>query len=73
MRERVTMSFSMAPLLMHSPDLPSSIRDELRAAYAAQPAQRADHLVAAARIIHAELDLECGDARELVGLPPGGC
>lgn len=67
------MSFSMAPLLMHSPDLPSSLRDALRAAYTAQPAQRTGHLVAAARIIHAELDLACHDARELVGLPPGGC
>ena len=69
----MSMSFSMAPLLMHSPDLPSTVRDELRAAFAAVPAQRTTHLVAAARMIHAELDLECRDARELVGLPAGGC
>jgi hypothetical protein len=67
------MSFSMAPLLMSSPDLPAAVRDELRAAFAAQPTQRDGHLVTAARLIHAELDLECRDARELVGLPPGGC
>lgn len=63
---------SMAPLLMHSPDLPSSLRDELRAAFA-QPERRDDHLTAAARIMRDQLDLSCGDARELVGLPPGGC
>jgi hypothetical protein len=67
------MSFSMAPLLMYSPDLPAPIRDELRAAYAVEPAQRDGHLAAAARLIHAELAVECGDARELVGLPAGGC
>ena len=67
------MSFSMAPLLMHSPDLPSALRDELRAAYAVEPAHRDAHLVTAARMIHAELDVECRDARELVGLPAGCC
>ena len=66
------MSLSMAPLLMHSPDLPSALRDELRAAFS-EPARRDDHLIAAARIMRDELSLSCGDARELVGLPSGGC
>ena len=67
------MSFSIAPLLLHLPDLPSAVHDELRAAYAKSPGQRDGHLMEAARIIHAELDLECRDARELVGLPAGDC
>ena len=67
-----SLMLSMAALLMHSPDLPSSVRDELRAAFA-EPARRDDHLVTAARIMHDQLDVSCGDARELVGLPAGGC
>jgi hypothetical protein len=67
------MSFSLAPLLIHSPDLPTAVRDELRAAYAKSPGQRDGHLMTAARIIHTELELECRDARELVGLPTGDC
>jgi hypothetical protein len=67
------MSFSMAPLLMHSPDLPAPIRDELRAAYALAPGQRAGHLATAACLMHAALAVDCPDALELVGLPPGGC
>jgi hypothetical protein len=67
------MRFSVAPLLMHSPDIPASVRDQLRAAYQDDQERRDEHLAAAARLIHEELALECGDARELVGLPPGGC
>lgn len=67
------MGFSIAPLLSHDADLSLAIRDELRAALVAEPARRDDHLVAAARLMHAELAIGCGDARELVGLPSGGC
>ena len=67
------MSFSLAPLLVHNPDLPSSVRDELRAALTTEPSQRDVHLIAAARILNQELALDCSDARELVGLPAGGC
>jgi len=66
-------AFSLAPLLMHMPDVPVSVRDALRAAYGAEPDGRTAHLVAAARIIHTELAIECRDARELVGLPAGSC
>ena len=67
------MSFSMAPLLMHDTDLPAAIREQLRAAYL-EPERRDDHLVTAARLMHQELELECSDARELVGLPAAcGC
>jgi len=67
------MSFSMAPLLLHSPDIPARVRDALRAASASTPERRGPHLVTAARLIYEELAVECADARELVGLPPGGC
>jgi hypothetical protein len=64
----------MVPLLMHSPDIPEQVREQLRAAYLAGPDQRAEQLYSAARSIHEELDVECEDARELVGLPPApGC
>lgn len=67
-----TMRFSMAPLLMHSPDVPVGVRDALVAAYAAEPEHRADRLEAAARLLHRETDLACDDVRELIGIP-GGC
>ena len=68
-------TFSMAPLLMHSPDLPHTVREELRAALAMEPMQprRDEHLAAAARLLNEELAIDCSDARELVGLPAGDC
>ena len=66
------MSFSMAPLLLHSADLPNDVRERLQAAMV-EPAQRDEHLVAAARMMHHQLALECSDALELVGLPAGRC
>ena len=65
------MSLSMAPLLMHSPDVPATVRAELQAAYA-QPEQRQEHLVRAARTLYETLPLDCADALELVGLPTDG-
>jgi hypothetical protein len=67
------MSLSVAPLLLHSEPVPAAARRALRAAHAAPPDQRRPHLEAAARIMHHELDLDCSDARELVGLPAGTC
>lgn len=66
------MSFSMAPMLIHSTDVSRDVRDALLDAYAAAPEQRTSHLEAAARLLHRETGLECEDVRELVGLP-GGC
>ncbi|HEU0036128.1 MAG TPA: hypothetical protein VFQ53_36195 [Kofleriaceae bacterium] len=63
----------MAPLLMHSPDLSADVRGALRAAFAAEPDQRTDYLMNAARLMSQELALECDDIRELVGLPAGSC
>lgn len=63
------MPFSLAPLLIHNPDVPSNVRDALRTAYEVSADRRDDHLAAAARVMARELALECADARELVGLP----
>ncbi len=63
------MSFSMAPLLIHSPDVSQSVREALQAAYASDPADRIGQLMLAAQLLHRETELECADVRELVGLP----
>jgi hypothetical protein len=67
------MSFSVAPLLMHSESVPSSVRKALRAAHDGPKGERSQHLEAAADILYRELALDCGDARELVGLSSGTC
>lgn len=63
------MSLSMAPLLMHSDQIPSEARDAIRAAYDSPPALRVARLESAARVLHHTTGLECADVRELVGLP----
>jgi hypothetical protein len=68
------MSFSVAPLLLHTDQIPATARHALRAAYDAPVEERAPHLESAAWILHRELDLDCVDARELVGLSlEGSC
>ena len=67
------MRLSMAPLLIHHEEVPESARDALKAAYEAAPADRDGMLESAARILSGETDLECRDARELVGLPADDC
>ncbi len=66
------MSFSVAPLLLHSDQIPLTARHALRAAYEVAIEERTPHLESAARILHRELDLNCLDARELVGLATEG-
>jgi len=66
------MSFSFAPLLLHTDQVPATARHALRAAYDAPIEERTPHLESAARILHRELDLDCIDARELVGLSAEG-
>jgi hypothetical protein len=60
----------MAPLLIHSEQVPAAARDAIRAAYAAPPQRRTAGLEAAARVLHQTTGLECSDVLELVGLPP---
>jgi hypothetical protein len=66
------MSFSLAPLLLHDDHVPAGARDALRAAHDAPPAERTHLLESAARILFVETDVDCGDARELVGLAGQG-
>jgi hypothetical protein len=63
------MTFSVAPLLLHHEDLPPLAARALRDAFAAPAERRVPHLELAAAVLHRELDLDCRDARELVGLP----
>jgi hypothetical protein len=71
-REERNMSISMAPLLMHSEQVPAAVRDAIRRAYEAPPEHRGARFASAARILYQETDLECGDILELVGLPAEG-
>lgn len=63
------MSLSMAPLLMHSEQVPAEARDAIRAAFEAPPQERSASLEHAARVLRQATGLACKDALELVGLP----
>ncbi len=67
------MPFSLAPLLVHHEAVPHVAREALRAAHDALPEDREEMLEEAARVLYRETDLDCRDARELVGLPHGSC
>jgi hypothetical protein len=58
---------------MHSPDVPANVREALRAAEHAEPADRHGQLKTAAHLLYQEVDLPCADVRELVGLPASEC
>jgi hypothetical protein len=62
------MSFSLASLLMVDDDVPMTVRAALRAASRAPEHERRLHLQAAARALKLEAQLDCDDAKELVGL-----
>lgn len=62
------MRFSFARLLLDSDSIPPAARQALRTAFGASPEDRRPHLETAARLLHRELDIDCRDARELVGL-----
>lgn len=62
------MSFSVAPLLLHSQAVPDAARSAIRAAFEGASETRQEHLTSAARILYTEAGLDCADARELVGL-----
>ena len=66
------MSFSLAPLLLHGVDVPVAARRALRTAQESPLEERRPHLEEAARSLHRDLDLDCVDARELVGLSGAG-
>ncbi len=72
-RKVARVSMSIAPLLVHNTDVPAGARTAIRDALAAPADGRQRLLETAARILHHEAALDCADARELVGLPSGGC
>ena len=62
------MAFTLEPLLMHSDAVPEQAKNALKAASLVPPIERKAQLESAARILYRETDLDCVDARELVGL-----
>jgi hypothetical protein len=62
------MSLSMLSLLMFEDDVPAAARAALQAATEAPADRRRSLLEAAAHALYREADLDCADARELVGL-----
>lgn len=67
------MPYDVASLLLHSEDVPATVKASLVAARRAPPEQREAHLRSAARALTWHTPLACDEARELVGLPPGTC
>ncbi|MEO6774709.1 MAG: hypothetical protein ABI467_17170 [Kofleriaceae bacterium] len=65
------MALTVAPLLLHSDAIPEGARLALRDAFARPEDERAALLANVARILHREVDLDCDDVLELVGLAPG--
>jgi hypothetical protein len=66
-------TITLAPLLVHHDDVPAVARAAIRDALAAPQERRRALLEQAAAILHREAAVDCADARELVGLPAGGC
>lgn len=67
------MSLSLASLLIVEDDVPARVRAALHAANLAPAAERRSHLEVAARALYDEVQLDCADARELVGLGDDDC
>lgn len=66
------MGFTMAPLLINSDAVPPAAREALRQAYLGPQEQRDAQLESAARVLYRETELDCSEARELLGLSGGG-
>jgi hypothetical protein len=62
------MTFSLLPLLVHEDDVPATARAALRRANDAPARQRRVYLELAALSLARDANLDCEDARELVGL-----
>lgn len=62
------MSLSMASLLLFEDDVPEATRAALREAAVASTEDRPRLLQLAASALYREAQLDCDDARELVGL-----
>lgn len=65
------MALSVAPLLLHSDTISEGARLALRDAFARPEDERAALLANVAKILYREVDLDCDDVLELVGLTGG--
>ena len=63
------MGLSIAPLLIHDDRVPAEAREALRVASSGPVERRAAALQSAARVLVRETDLDCGEVRDLIGLP----
>lgn len=64
------MAFSIARLLLHSNAVPEEARDALKSAFESAPEHQDAWLERALGLLYDATDLDCRDARELVGLVP---
>jgi len=62
------MTLSLLPLLLHESDVPVVARAALRRASVVPAVRRRAYLELAARSLSRDAELDCEDARELVGL-----
>jgi hypothetical protein len=68
------MGLSIAPLLIHDDAVPPAAREALKAATSGPVERRTAALESAARVLYRETDLDCGEVRDLIGLPaPKSC
>lgn len=73
-RVKRKMAFSISRLLLHSNSVPPEARDALRSALESEPEHKEAWLQRAFSLLHDTTDIDCRDARELVGLEPSeGC
>lgn len=73
-RIQTLLMLGITRLLLHSDDVPAAARTALSNALATDATARADSLIAAARILHRDIGLDCEDALVLVGLDDScGC
>ena len=66
------MGFTMASLLMNSDSVPREAREALRKAWLGPQEHRAAQLESAARVLYRDTELDCEEARDLVGLSSDG-
>lgn len=64
--------YDVTSLLLHSTDVPEAVKAALVLSRSDSTSREA-HLRSAARELVRSTGVDCGDARELVGLPEGSC
>ena len=64
------MMFSMAHHLLNLDGIPPAAKATLREALASPPDTRPTLLLQAAALLHRELEVDCADALEVVGIDP---